>query len=205
MEELSLQEDLSVSDGDHIGGDVGGHITGLGLNDGEGGQGASTVVLVHLGCTLKETRVEIEDITGVGLTTGRSSEEEGHLSVGDGLLGEIVVDDEGVLGVVTEELTDGASRVGSQELEGCGVGGSGSDDNGVLHAVSLLEQTGDVGDRGSLLSDGDVDAVERLGLVTSLEDGLLVQDGVDGDGSLASLSITNDQLTLASANRHLLE
>jgi hypothetical protein len=74
--------------------------------------------VVHLGCTLEETRVEIEDITGVSLTTGGTSEEEGHLSVGDGLLGKIVVDDQGVLAVVSEVLTDGAARVGSQELEG---------------------------------------------------------------------------------------
>ncbi len=205
MEELSLKEDLAVSDGDHIGGDVGRHITGLGLDDGEGGKGASAVVLVHLGCALKKTGMEVEDITGVSLTTGGSSEEEGHLTVGDGLLGKIVVDDEGVLGVVTEELTNGASGVGSQELEGSGVGGGGSDDNGVLHAVSLLEQTADVGDGGSLLTNGDVDAVEGLGLVTSLKDSLLVEDGVNGDGSLAGLSVTNDKLTLASANGHLLE
>ena len=75
-------------------------------------------MLVHLSCTLEETRVVIEDITGVGLTTGGTSEEEGHLSVSDGLLGEIVVDDQGVLAVVSEVLTDGAAGVGSQELEG---------------------------------------------------------------------------------------
>ena len=40
-------------------------------------------------------------------------------------------------------------------------------------------------------------------MVTSLEDGLLVDDGVDGDGGLASLSVTDDQLTLSSANGHL--
>ena len=118
VEELSLQEDLTIGNGDDIGGDVGGHITSLGLNDGEGSERARAVGVVHLSCTLKETRVEIEDITGVGLTTGGTSEEEGHLSVSDGLLGEIVVDDQGVLAVVSEVLTDGAAGVGSQELEG---------------------------------------------------------------------------------------
>lgn len=34
VEELSLQEDLTIGNGDDIGGDVGGHITSLGLNDG---------------------------------------------------------------------------------------------------------------------------------------------------------------------------
>lgn len=147
--------------------------------------------------------MEIEDITGVSLTTRRSSEEKRHLSVGDSLLGEIVVDDEGVLGVVTEELTNGAAGVGGQELEGSGVGGSGSDDDGVLEAVSLLEESHDVGHGRSLLADGDVDAVEGLGVVASFEDGLLVEDGVDGDGGLAGLSVSNNKLTLASANGHL--
>ena len=73
--------------------------------------------VVHLSSTLEETRVEIEDITGVGLTTGGSSEEEGHLSVSDGLLREIVIDDQGVLAVISEVLTDGAAGVGSQELK----------------------------------------------------------------------------------------
>ena len=202
MEELSLEEDLAISDGDDIGGDIGGHITSLGLDDGEGGQGAGSVGLVHLGCTLEKTRMEIEDITWVSLTTGRSSEEEGHLTVSDSLLGEIVVDDESVLSVITEVLTDGASRVRSQELEGSGIGGGSSDDNRVFHAISVVEKAHNVGNSGSLLSNGDVDAVKRLGVVTSLEDGLLVNNSVDGDSGLTGLSITNDQFTLASANGH---
>ena len=202
MEELGLEEDLTIGNGDDISGDIGGHITSLGLNDGEGGEGSSTVVLVHLSCALKETRVKIEDITWVSLTTGRSSEEEGHLTVSDSLLGEIVVDDESVLSVITEVLTDGASRVRSQELEGSGIGGGSSDDNRVFHAISVVEKAHNVGNSGSLLSNGDVDAVKRLGVVTSLEDGLLVNNSVDGDSGLTGLSITNDQFTLASANGH---
>jgi hypothetical protein len=49
---------------------VSGHITTLGLNDGKGSQGTSTVGLVHLGGTLEETRVQVENVTGVGLTSG---------------------------------------------------------------------------------------------------------------------------------------
>lgn len=86
VEELSLQEDLSIGNGDHIGGDIGGHITSLGLNNGEGSEGARAVGVVHLSSTLEKTRVEIEDITRVGLTTRRTSQKERHLSVSDGLL-----------------------------------------------------------------------------------------------------------------------
>ena len=38
--------------------------------------------------------MEVEDITGVGLTTGETTEEQGHLAVSDGLLGQVIVDDE---------------------------------------------------------------------------------------------------------------
>ena len=58
---------MTVSDGDDVGWDVGGHITGLGLNDWEGSQGTSSEIVRDLGCTLQQTGVEVENITGVGL------------------------------------------------------------------------------------------------------------------------------------------
>ena len=63
-----------------------------------------------------------------------------------------------------------------------------------------------VGDGGSLLADSNVDAVKLLGVLSVgvVEGGLLVDDGIDGDGSLSSLSVTNDQLSLASTNGDLL-
>merc|ERR1712088_551365 len=92
VEQLGLQEDMAVSDGDDVGGNVGGHVTGLGLNDGQGSQGATAHGVGHLGSTLKQPGVEVEDITGVSLTAWGTTEQEGHLSVGDGLLGQIVVE-----------------------------------------------------------------------------------------------------------------
>jgi len=55
--------------------------------------------------------VEIEYISGVGLSSRRSSEKKRHLPVGNGLLGKIVVDDEGVFAVISEVLCDDASRI----------------------------------------------------------------------------------------------
>ena len=96
------------------------------------------MVLVHLSCTLEKTRVKIEDISWVSLTTWWSSEKERHLSVSNGLLGEIVIDDKGVLGVVTEVLSNSTSRVWSQELEWSGLRSSSSDDDCVFQAVLFL-------------------------------------------------------------------
>ena len=200
VEKIRFQEDLSISNRDNIGGDISGKITSLGLNDGQSGQGTSTVALVHFGGSLKETGVQVEDITGVSLTTWGSSQKERHLSISDGLFGEIVIDDEGVLAVVSEVLTDGAAGVRGQELERSRVGGGSSDDARVVHSLFGLKDSNNVSDSGSLLTDGSVDAVKLLVVVILVEVLLLIDNGIDSDSSLTSLSITDNELTLASAN-----
>jgi hypothetical protein len=39
--------------------------------------------------------VKVEDITRVGLTTRGTTEKEGHLTISDGLLGQVIVDNKG--------------------------------------------------------------------------------------------------------------
>jgi len=146
--------------------------------------------------------VKIEDITRVSLSAWGSSQEEGHLSVSDGLLGEIVIDDESVSSVVSEVLSNSASGVGGQELKRSGIRGGGGNDTSVIHGTEVLEGLDDVGDCGSLLSDGNVDAVESLSQVGLGESLLLVNDSVDGNCSFSSLSITNNQFSLTSSNGH---
>jgi len=107
-----------------------------------------------------------------------------------------------VLSIISEVLTDGASGVRSQELKWSGLGGSGSNDAGVFHGSLLLQNSDDVGNCGSLLSNGAVNAVKTLGIVAFQESLALVDDAIDGNGGLTSLSITDDQLTLSSANWH---
>ena len=60
----------------------------------------------------------------------------------------------------------------------------------------------DVGDGGSLLANGDVDAVKLLFFIIEIESGLLVDDSVNSNSSLSSLSITNNKLSLSSSNWH---
>ena len=69
----------------------------------------------------------------------------------------------------------------------------------------IAEDLNDVGDGGSLLADSDVDAEESLGVVGVgvVEGGLLVDDGIDGNSSLSSLSVTNDELSLATTDGDL--
>ena len=52
VEELSLQEDLSISDGNNVSWDISRHITSLSLNNWKSGKGTGTVVLVHFSSSL---------------------------------------------------------------------------------------------------------------------------------------------------------
>jgi hypothetical protein len=144
--------------------------------------------------------VEVEDITGVSLTTWGTTKQKRHLTVGNGLLGQIIEDDQSVLAVITEVLSDSASREGSEVLKRSGLGGGGSDDDGVLHGIVLLEGLDELGDGGTLLTNGDVDTVQLLGLLGAIVPLLLVKNGVEGDGGLSGLTITNNQLTLTTTD-----
>ena len=104
--------------------------------------------------------MQIKHITRVSLSAGRSSQQQGHLSVSNSLLGEIVINDQTVLSVISEVFSDSTSGVGGQELEGSGFRGSGGDDDGVVHGSMVGQGSHDVGNSRSLLSDGDVDTVE---------------------------------------------
>ena len=104
--------------------------------------------------------------------------------------------------VVAEPLAHGAAGEGRQELQRRRVGRRGGDHDGVVEGSALFERLDDLGDGGTLLADGHVDA-EEFGLVVGAGvDLLLVQDGVDGDGGLAGLAIADDQFALAAADRH---
>src|SRR5258706_9136525 len=198
----NLLENLAKMDDSDSGSHVSRHITTLSLDDGESSQGATTKVVVHLRCTLEQARVEVEDVTRVRLTTGRTTKEQGHLTVRDGLFGQVIEDDEGMLAIITEPLGHSGAREGREVLERSSLGGGGSDDYRVLHGIVLLERLDELGDGGALLTDGDIDTVELLALVGAIVPAPLVEDGVNSDSSLASLTITDDQFTLTTTNGH---
>ena len=58
----------------------------------------------------------------------------------------------------------------------------------------LSEGLADVSNRGGLLADGDIDADHALAA--------LIEDSVDGNGGLTGLTVADDKLALAAADRH---
>lgn len=101
------------------------------------------------------------------------------------LLGQIIVDDEGMFAVVSEILSHGAAGVGSQVLQRSGIRSSSRHHDGVLHGISVSESLHKLSHRGPLLTNSDIDTVQLLLLISSFVEALLVDDGVDGDGSFS--------------------
>ena len=136
--------------------------------------------------------MQVEHIAGVGLAAGAALQQQGQGAVGDGVLGQIVVDDQHVPALVHEVLADAGAGVGGDILQRGRVAGGGADDDAVIHGAPAAEVFGQQGHRACLLADGHVDADHVFAL--------LVQDGVQGHGGLAGLAVADDQLALAAAD-----
>ncbi len=69
MEQLRFQEDLAVGDGDDVGGNIGGNVTRLRLDDGQSRQAAAAQLIGELGRAFQQTGVQVENIAGVSLAS----------------------------------------------------------------------------------------------------------------------------------------
>ncbi len=136
--------------------------------------------------------MQVENVAGECFTSGRTAEQQGHLPVGNSLFGQVIVNDEGVLAVVAVVFSHGAAGVGCDVLQGSGLGSCSGNDGGVFHRTVLAQGVCNQCHVGLLLADGNVEAVDvRV---------LLSQDGVDADSGLTGLTVTDDELALATAD-----
>ena len=182
-------------------GNIGRHVIGLGFDDGQGGQRTRAIVFVQLGGALQQAAVQIEDVARIGFAARRTAQQQRHLAIGDGLLGQIVIDDQGMHAIVAEPFAHGAAGEGRQELQRRGLRGGGGDDDGVFQRAGIGQGLDDLRHGRALLADGDIDAIELGLLVGAGVDRLLVDDGVDRHGGLAGLAVADDQFALAAADR----
>ena len=150
------------------------------------------ILVRQAGGALQQAGMQIEDVARIGFTSRRAAQEQRNLAIGPGVLGKVVIDDQGVAPGLHELLADGAAGVGSDVLQRSGLVGGGDDHDGVLHGAVAFEQGHGARHGGFLLPDGDVDADQVLAL--------LVDDRVDGDGGLAGLAVADDQFALAAAD-----
>src|SRR5690606_16566213 len=203
VEQVGFQEDLTVGDGNHVGRNERRNVTGLGFDDWQSGQRTGlafhfavgellNVVSVYAGSALQQTGVQVEYVTRVGFTSWRTTQQQGDLTVSNGLLGEVIVYDQSVFAAVAEEFTHGGTGVRSQELHGRRISRTGGNHDGVVHGAVLFQLTHNRSNRRLLLANGNVDTLDASVL--------LVDDRVDRHSGLTDLTVTDDQLTLATTD-----
>ncbi len=137
--------------------------------------------------------MQVEDVARVCLAAGRAAQQQRHLPVGVGVLGEVVVHAQRVLAVVEEVLGHRTAGVRRHELDRRSlVRGRGHDDR-VLHRAVILERLRERHNRRHALTDRHVHR-HHTGV-------LVVDDRVDRDRGLAGLPVADDQLALATPDR----
>ncbi len=122
-EEARLEEDLAVGDRDDVRRDVGRHVAGLRLDDRQRRERPAAELVGELDRALEQPGVQVEDVAREGLAARRAADQQRHLPVGVGLLGEVVVDAQRGRPRVAEVLAHGARGVGRDVLDRRGLGG----------------------------------------------------------------------------------
>src|SRR5205809_171687 len=150
VEEVRLEVDLPVGDGDDVRRDVRGHVAELGLDDRQRGQRATAERVVELRRALEQARVQVEHVPRIRLAPGRPPEQQRELPVRRGVLGEVVVDAERVALPVPEVLPHRDARVRRDVLER------------LLHRPAVHDARGIPLDRPELLGVDRALAVHRL-------------------------------------------
>jgi hypothetical protein len=114
------------------------------------------------------------------------------------VLGQVIVDNQSVLAIIAEVFADRASGERCEILEGVCVRGSRYDDRSVFHCTKLGKSLNNSSNVGHLLSADNIDAVN--GLATVDVSRLLVDDRVNTNGRLSSLSVADNEFSLTSSN-----
>ena len=137
--------------------------------------------------------MKIENVAGVCLSSWRAANKLGQRTVCNGMLTQIVIDVENVLALFAKIFRHSTAAVRCNILQRCTFGGACRNDDSVFHGTVAKKLACKLGNRRALLSDCDIDTENILSL--------LVDNGINRDLGLAGLTVTDDKLTLTSADR----
>ena len=137
--------------------------------------------------------MQIENVARIGLASRRTANQQGQRTVSDGVLGQIVVDNQHVFALLHEIFAHRAACVWRDILHRRKLGRGCADDNGVFHRARARELLDKLRNGRVFLADGNVDADDVLAA--------LVDDGIRRNRGLARLTVADNQFALAAADR----
>ena len=136
--------------------------------------------------------MQIKNVTGKSFPPRRASQQQGDFAVGLRVLGEIVIETDGMAAVIAEKFAHGAGGIGSDVLHGGGLGGGSGHHDGVVHGAGVGQDLHHLRNGRAFLPDRTVDADHVPAL--------LVDDGVQNNRGLAGLPVADNQFALAATD-----
>ena len=124
-------------------------------------------LFAHARAAFEQAAVEIKHVARIRFAAGRTLQNERHLAIRDGVLGQIVVNDQRVHAVVHEPFAHRRAGERREILVRGGIGRRRHDDNRVRHRAGLLQHRDDARDVRLLLADRDVNAVNRAEILVA--------------------------------------
>src|SRR3984893_17359351 len=179
IEEIRLKKDLAIGDRDDIRRNISRNVVGLRFDHRKRRERAPAVGLVEFRRALEQPRMQIEYIARIGLASGRAAQQKRHLAIGDGLLGEIIVDDQRVHRVVAEIFAHRATGERRQKLHRRRIGRGRRDNDRIGQRALLFQYFHALRDGRAFLSDRDINAIELEVFVAALVQRLLIEDGIE--------------------------
>ena len=138
----------------------------------------------------QQAAVQIKHVAGIRFAAGRTLQDERHLAIGDGVLGQIIINDQRVHAVVHEPFANRRAGERREILVRRGIGSRRHDDNRVRHRAGFFQNADDARDVRLLLADGDVNVVNRAEIFVAggfggLVDARLIDHRVHANRGLA--------------------
>ena len=205
-EQIGLEINLAIGDGDDVGRNVGRHVAGLSLDDGQRRQRTAAVFFGHAGAAFEQTRVQIKNVARISFTTGRPLQNERNLAISHGVLGKIVINDERIHAIIHEPLAHGGAGKRREILVRRAVRGGRRNDRRVGHRPVFLQDRERARDVRVFLADRDVNAIERPVILRCPSSAALLRRAwlmivSMRDRGFAGRAVADDQLALATTDR----
>ena len=138
--------------------------------------------------------MQVEDITRIGLTSWRPSQQQGYLTIGPGLFGQIIIDNQGIFATITKVFAHGTTGIRRDVLHSGRVRRGSSNNNGVFHRAMFFQLAYHGANGRGFLTNGHIDTFNT--------GTFLIDDGIDGNRCFTGLSVTDNQFALTTADRH---
>ena len=136
--------------------------------------------------------MQIEHITGISFTSGRTLQQKGDGSVCNGMFAQIIIDDQGILSFVHKVFCQRCTCVWCDVLKRRGVAGHGSQDDGIFHGTMFFQVVDNSCNGRSFLTDCNVHTNNAFAF--------LVDNCIFCNRSFTCLTVTDDQFTLTTAD-----